>query len=182
MQHILKIHPDARCDAVTHIEVNVVRHAGNLALHYLVSGTINDLRLPAVTAPSRTDELWKHTCLEAFVRAVPGSSYFEFNFSPSTEWAAYRFSDYRTGMTVAEGVAPQSEIRHNDKTFEMRTQLKLDGLFELATNTSWRIGLSAVIEETSGQKSYWALTHPPGNADFHHSDCFAIELPAASSP
>jgi hypothetical protein len=44
---------------------------------------------------------------------------------------------------------------------------------------SWRLGLSAVIEETSGRISYWALAHPPGKADFHHSDCFAHELPPA---
>ena len=27
--------------------------------------------------------------------------------------------------------------------------------------------------------SYWALAHPPGKPDFHHPDCFALELPAA---
>jgi hypothetical protein len=36
-----------------------------------------------------------------------------------------------------------------------------------------------VIEETNGRKSYWALAHPPGKPDFHHSDCFALGLPAA---
>jgi len=24
--------------------------------------------------------------------------------------------------------------------------------------------------------SYWALRHPPGGPDFHHADCFAMEL------
>ena len=46
-------------------------------------------------------------------------------------------------------------------------------------NASWRLGLSAVIEDTSGGKSYWALAHPPGKPDFHHADCFALELPPA---
>jgi len=41
-----------------------------------------------------------------------------------------------------------------------------------------RIGLSAVIEETDGTKSYWALRHPPGKPDFHHPDCFALTLGA----
>ena len=44
------------------------------------------------------------------------------------------------------------------------------------------IGLSAVIEETDGTKSYWALRHPPGPPDFHHPDCFALELPALAAP
>jgi len=39
-----------------------------------------------------------------------------------------------------------------------------------------------VIEEKDGAKSYWALAHPPGAPDFHHRDCFAIELaPAVAS-
>ncbi len=40
------------------------------------------------------------------------------------------------------------------------------------------IGISAVIEETDGTKSYWALAHPPGKPDFHHPACFAATLPA----
>jgi hypothetical protein len=35
------------------------------------------------------------------------------------------------------------------------------------------LGLSAVLEEQDGTKSYWALAHPPGGKpDFHHPDCF----------
>ena len=45
-----------------------------------------------------------------------------------------------------------------------------------------RIALSAVIEEVDGTKSYWALRHPPGAPDFHHPDCFALELPAPEAP
>jgi len=40
------------------------------------------------------------------------------------------------------------------------------------------IGLSAIIIEAHGTKSYWALRHPPGPPDFHHPDCFALTLPA----
>jgi hypothetical protein len=40
----------------------------------------------------------------------------------------------------------------------------------------WRLGLSAIIEEASGQRSYWALAHPPGKPDFHHPDSFALEV------
>jgi hypothetical protein len=180
MHHILKIHPGSRCDAVTRIDVDVTRRAGDLVMRYLVNGMINDLCLPTATAPSRADELWKHTCLEAFVRTAPNGAYFEFNFSPSTAWAAYRFSGYRSGMTLVQEIAPQTGLRYSGETLELRTRLNLDGLPNLPTNTPWQLGLAAVIEETSGRKSYWALNHPPGKADFHHSDCFAIELPAAS--
>jgi len=52
----------------------------------------------------------------------------------------------------------------------------LDRLSSLPLDARWRLGLSALIEEPSGHKSYWALAHPPGKADFHHPDCFAHEL------
>ena len=182
MRHALIIHPDSRCDAVTRIDVDVTRHAGDLVMRYLVSGMINELRLPTVPTPSRADELWKHTCLEAFIRAAPTGAYFEFNFSLSMAWAAYRFSGYRSGMTAAQEITLQTEVGSSAETLELRTHLKLDGLSDLPTNKPWQLGLSAVIEETDGRKSYWALAHPPGKADFHHSDCFALKLPAASLP
>ena len=42
----------------------------------------------------------------------------------------------------------------------------------------WALGLSAILEEKDGTKSYWALAHPPGDKpDFHAADCFAASLP-----
>jgi hypothetical protein len=46
----------------------------------------------------------------------------------------------------------------------------------LRVDGAWRIGLAAVIEERSGHKSYWALAHPPGKADFHPFDSCALEF------
>ena len=177
MRQALKLHPDSRCTSVTGIEVEaLLTGPGTLALRYLVTGEIKDLSLPPATPATRRDELWRHTCFEAFVRAGPGVGYHEFNFAPSTEWAAYRFDGYRSGMAVAGEVsAPVIEVRSNGACFELRTSLALD---HLPDDGAWRRGLSAVIEETGGRKSYWALAHPPGKADFHHSDCFALELPA----
>ena len=54
------------------------------------------------------------------------------------------------------------------------------GFFSLAglPPRPWEVGLCAVIEETGGIMSYWALYHPPGEPDFHHPGCFALTLPA----
>src|SRR5882724_3177957 len=98
MHQALRLHPDSRCTAVTSIDVEVARpHPGHLLLRYVVAGRIGDLRLPPVVAPARADELWRHTCFEAFVRPSPSAAYTEFNFAPSTQWAAYRFDGYRSG-------------------------------------------------------------------------------------
>jgi hypothetical protein len=167
--------------AATRIEVGIERpRPSNLVLHYLVSGRISELRVPPAAARARADELWQHTCFEAFVRASPSAAYYELNFAPSMQWAAYRFSAYRRGMTVAMDVsAPRLDVQSHAESYELHASLDLDGLSSLPSNAVWGLGLSAVIEETSGSKSFWALTHPPGKADFHHPDCFACELSAA---
>ena len=174
MRKALVPHPALRCDAVTGIEVEVRRSHFKLALTYVVTGKIGDLRLAAITTPTRTDELWKHTCFEAFARASQGNAYHEFNFAPSTQWAAYRFCGYREGMTAATEIsAPRIKVTSNAECFELRAALNLP----VSVDASWHLALSAVIEETSGRKSYWALAHPPGKPDFHHPDGFALELP-----
>jgi hypothetical protein len=174
----LKRHSDTLCEAVSGIEVEVARtSAGRLVLDFFVTGSMDDLVLPPVMARSRADELWQHTCFEAFVRAGSNDAYCEFNLSPSTQWAAYAFDGYRSGMRAAGEVAePRIEGRSSNAGYELRAALELGAL---ANTSVWRVGLSAVIEETNGRISYWALAHPPGRADFHHSDCFALELPAA---
>jgi hypothetical protein len=145
----------------------------------LVTGAISDLYMPPAAAPVRVDGLWRRTCFEAFVRASPGAAYFEFNFSPSRQWAAYRFSGYRTGMSVAaEIAAPRIEVRTSAECCELQVSLELDRVPGLPSDAPWRLGLAAVIEEANGGKSYWALAHPPGKADFHRAEGFAHELPA----
>jgi hypothetical protein len=178
MRQALKLHPDSHCSAAAHIDVDVWRpRAGSLVMRYFVTGEISGLHMPPVTAAARTDELWQHSCFEAFVRTSPGAGYYEFNFAPSTQWAAYRFSGYRTGMRVATEIsAPHIEVQWSRECYTLQAALELDGLSSLPLDSGWRLGLSALIEETSGRKSYWALAHPPGKADFHHPDCFAYEL------
>jgi hypothetical protein len=179
MRLALICHPASRSSAVTRIDADAARsRSGNLVLRYIVAGKMDNLMLPPAAAPARVDELWRHTCFEAFISAKPDGTYYEFNFSPSTEWAAYHFTGHRTGMVTAEIAPPRIEVRRGDAGFELQTSLELGRMADLPGG-AWRLGLSAVTEETGGHKSYWALAHPPGEPDFHHSVCFAAELPAA---
>jgi hypothetical protein len=178
MAHALKLHPDSRSDAVTGIAVEVSRpRSGVLILRYCVTGRIGDLQLPSVHAPTRADELWKHTCFEAFIRAGQGNAYCELNIAPSTLWAAYDFDAYRSGMRAADIAEPRITVHSDAGQFELLVSANLP-----LGGAPWMLGLSAVIEEAGGRLSYWALRHPPGKPDFHHSDCFALELPAPSRP
>jgi hypothetical protein len=172
MRRVLQLHPDFRCAAVERIEIEIARAGSALQLDYLVVGDIGALELPSASAPERADELWKRTCFEAFVRPQPGQAYLEFNLAPSTRWAAYAFDGYRQGMRNADVPIPGIAVERGARAFALHATLAVP-------ESAFLLGLSAVIEERGGARSYWALAHPQGKPDFHHSDCFALELPAA---
>src|SRR5947207_2428704 len=141
MRQSLKLHPDSRSFAAARVEVALSRpRADRLVLSYVVTGQISDIRLPPVMTSARADGLWQHTCFEAFVRAASGPAYYEFNFAPSTEWAAYRFESYRSGMRVAAEVgAPQIEVRSGPDSTTLRAALQLDHLPDLPPEAAWRL-------------------------------------------
>lgn len=180
MRAVLVPHPDSACAALTGLSVEIERPRGDvLEIRCLVDGDIAALVLPPLAEPVRVDGLWRGTCFEVFVRTEAGDGYCELNFSPSTQWAAYWFDGYREGMREAGiEVAPHIQTSADPERLEVRVVANLAGV-ELLANAPWRLGLSAVIEEASGAKSYWALAHAPGKPDFHHPDCFALELPTA---
>jgi hypothetical protein len=169
-------HPDTRTDAVSAIEVEVARlDPATLSLRYHLVGAVGRLAIPPPAEAERTDELWRRTCFEAFLQPEASEAYVELNFAPSTQWAAYRFTAYRDGMTPADITAPSIELTTTGDALELAVRLDLASL--TLTPGPCRLALSAVIEATNGAKSYWALAHPPGRPDFHHRSSFAYSLP-----
>ncbi len=165
-------HPESSPAAVQRVDVEVGRLGPRaLEIRYLVSGRIEALAIPPAATPTRTDELWRHTCLEAFLKPPGEDAYVEINLSPSGQWAAYRFDAYRSGMRpLAPFGPPAIAVDVKPGTLELRAELTVPAGGPL------RLGLSAVIEARDGSRSYWALAHPPGAPDFHHADCFAAQL------
>ena len=164
------------------VEAALARPApGRLALTFVVSGPLHELILPEADEPRRTDELWRHTCLEAFVAPAEGASYYEFNFAPSTRWAAYRLDSYRAGMAAPPIDTPRILARRFAERLELEVGMSIHTEPALASSHSWRVGVAAVLEDTAGRISYWALAHPPGKPDFHHPDGFALDLPVTDS-
>ena len=128
--------------------------------------------IPSAVQPERAGGLWKFTCFEAFLRAAGGEDYCEWNFAPAANWAAYDFVGYRDAMSEAEVRSPPY-IRMEDNL----TWWAVGATIAVDAATQWQLGLSAVLEEKDGTKTYWALAHPPGDKpDFHHADCFAARL------
>jgi hypothetical protein len=176
----LVCHPATPSALVESIEVTCERVGGDrLWLRYHVEMPLDSLALPHETEPTRADGLWKATCFEAFLRLPEAKPYVEYNASPSSQWAAYHFDDYRAGMAeLPIETAPEIGNDASESHFALEVTYVLP--VEWA-GQSLDLGLSAVIEESDGTKSYWALAHPPGAPDFHHGDCFALQLAAPSS-
>jgi hypothetical protein len=148
-----------------------------LLFQYSLVANMSRVRVPASGAGARTDALWKHTCFEAFVAAKEAPGYHEFNFSPSSDWAIYRFGAYREGMSPAETAwAPEISVHRNDDGIELESAVRLGHFARLGEARHLRIALAAVIEDESGRLSYWGLRHPPGKPDFHHPEGFAVEV------
>ncbi len=179
MRQSLRPHPDSVCDALRAVQVDVAREPGNvLRLDYVASGRIADLLVPAEAPPQRADRLWEHTVFEVFVRRPGEEGYVEFNFAPSGAWAAYRFTSQRRGMSnLTEFDAMPMTLDLGMSSLSLGVTLRLGMLPDFADGGPWSVGISTIIEEGNGRKSYWALAHPQGKADFHHPDSFALEFP-----
>ena len=178
MRVSLEPHPDSFAPGFR-IEAAAERaETGRLVLRYVVTGELGALLLPPPMPPGPADGLWHHSCFEAFVRAPAETGYVELNLSPSGRWAAYRFSDYRAGMASLDALPPpEIEARLDGGRYALAAAVDLAPSLGPLAGLPWQLGLTAVIETRDGGKSYWAAAHPPGDADFHHRDCFALELP-----
>src|SRR4051812_8430018 len=91
----LRSHTGTPAPYIQSLDVTVERASDrDLQLVYVLRGDMQQLEIAASRSPRRTDDLWRQTCFEAFLRTRGQAPYLEFNFSPSSEWAAYSFESY----------------------------------------------------------------------------------------
>jgi hypothetical protein len=175
---VLASHPASRSQAVRTVRVHVSRNAkGRLALTYALEGDLARLRVPPHREPRIAERLWEHTCCELFVAHAGLPAYYEFNFAPSGEWAAYAFARYRDGTVLSHAALDPGIVVHaGAEGFSLDASIDLERLSPVLAGARLALALSAVVEDDTGALSYWALKHPPGKPDFHHPDAFALVL------
>jgi len=166
-------HPQTPAKAVKAVSVEWASLGSGLELNYRVAGA-GALILPAPKAAARADGLWKTTCFELFL-GLAGKAYQEFNFSPSSQWASYAFSDYREGGHDAAITPPQISVRREGDAVVCCVRMA-------HTDGASSAGLAAVIAEEGGRTSYWALAHDAPRPDFHRRSCFTLAIGAAETP
>ena len=169
----LACHPHTPSQVIHEIDVVVEEESSNLMLTFCLVGDVSSLSIPESRPSRKVDHLWRHTCFEAFVMVGEAPEYREFNFSPSGEWAIYTFRGYRDGGGLENELAPEIVVRTTMDRLELSAVICRDFLPQ---GSPLRLGLSAVVEDAEGVLSYWALRHPPGQPDFHHTDSFALQF------
>lgn len=162
----LRPHPSGADVGVSALECAVVRGAGGWQLRYALRGDVGRLVVPVPSAvPQARDGLWQHTCFEAFAARPDEAGYWEFNFSPSGDWAAYAFASERVRCAV-QPPAPAPRIQCVRAVDALRVEVWLPDWVQ-APQGAWQWGLSAVLEDTQGALAYWALHHAKAQPDFH---------------
>jgi hypothetical protein len=152
----------------------LTRSRNEIVLRYCATGDLSTVTVPRRVSGRRKDDLWRNTCFEFFARFENEPAYWEMNFSPSSDWAAYRFSDYRNNRRN-EPLASAAffDILTTENRLRVDIRLSLGALQSRSLRTA-RFGFSAVFRDAEERMSYWALAHPEGQPDFHHPTCFSF--------
>jgi len=154
----------------------ISRRGDALAIRYNLRGPLAELVIPGPAyLPARKHGLWAETCFEFFLAVKHAARYWEFNLSPAGHWNVYGFAGYRHGM--AEERAFRSlpvRVRRRPDSLLVAVEPAV-GLIVTADRPI-EIGIAAVIQLAGGGLTYWALTHPGLQADFHRRDSFLVEL------
>lgn len=158
------------------VKANLLKTSSQtLFIEFLIHGPIDLISWPSSEAPhpdtstllpgGRKDELWKSTCLEAFFSSGTKNEdpYAEINCSPNGDWNAYSFQSYREGMMPSSEISVHlTQKKSNEHTAQFWVEIQSTAPLNIHS-----VGLSMVMEFTTGEKSYWALRHPASVADFH---------------
>lgn len=170
-------HISSVCTAVRVLQVIVEpQPQGALYLGYELTGDLARLCIPAPQPSGAVDGLWEHTCFELFVAVDGKAGYHEFNFSPSGQWAAYAFSDYRVRRAWTVGQAPVISFTLSKEHLVLEAVIAAADLPQNMAGKPLQLGLTAVIEANDGSRTYWALHHPEPRPDFHHRAGFILSL------
>ncbi len=167
---------DVALDIAIDFQVMIDAADQPLAIQFVVTGELDRLQLPPVSqSPKRITGLWETTCFEFFFGVPQQDNYWEVNLSPSGDWNVFRLDRYRENLQEEQAIValPLTVKREGDRlTLALTFDLQVLGLEWGAIELS----ATSVIQESTGEISYWAVNHAGLEADFHLRDSFVIGL------
>lgn len=159
--HPLMLHRTCDLGPVRAVTATITATPQGCEAEFRLDGHMPAVVLPPQAGPERRDNLWQTTCFEIFWQPIGGTSYREFNLSPSGCWAAYDFDSFRDGMRDAPVGAIAISCSHGASGLILRASIAAD------LPTPAQVALNAIVEQADGSKQYWALGFPPGQPEFH---------------
>jgi hypothetical protein len=175
MKQSFTLQPFEPDDLLLSIDSSVEYQQGLLEVHYALHGDLSQILFPpAVDAPGRKFALWEATCLEFFIAIIGQADYWEFNLAPNGNWQVFHLNDYREGLKdeAAINYLP-FVVKQDDQKLQLDLSIDLTSLFP--PDTTLEMAVTAVIQASTGEYSYWALHHGDV-ADFHRRADFIIKL------
>ncbi len=155
----------------------IERTEDQLSVRCHVKGDIISITIPELAkVPMRKDDLWKRTCFEVFIAPEGQTQYWEFNMSPSGNWNVYHMDAYRQVNMREEVLFTTLPFTFHKTDDELNLNISINLSYILPLDQKLNIGVTAIIQTFDGSESYWALTHPGTQADFHIRDGFTIQL------
>ena len=148
---------------VCHLDTSDSDECSALSISYHLKGDLTRIKWPNEGDLNDEDkELWRNTCFEFFIGQESNSAYYEFNQSPSGNWAAFEFDDYRSNMKQSNAVyANEFHISRDQGECHAVLAIPAPG-----TSTIY-LGLALVIRDVDEHLHYFGLSHPDDAPDFH---------------
>ena len=140
-----------------------------------LTGPLQNIKIPRVERPPMMRErIWESTCFELFVASQEDKHYLEFNFCPSGDWWCMEFANYRQPKTdfVWDKTPEFHCLREAPQSLVLNARIALPTHY---VQKKIALGISAIIDHPSGEKSYWALSHPSNKPDFHDDSHFLLK-------
>ncbi|MDA1247166.1 MAG: DOMON-like domain-containing protein [Cyanobacteria bacterium] len=160
-----------------HGRLNIIEN--NMQISYYLEGELSQLRIPNCAAQSlRQDLLWQCTCLEFFLAAAGNDDYWEYNLSPTGYWNVYHLESYRQGLAEESAYKQLPfNVTRGDQQLSLSLTCALPpSLVTPKCAAGLEVGVSAVLQSSSGELNYWAVAHPSSEPDFHHRAGFCLKL------
>ena len=156
------------------VEIDWGFDASELMVQFVVTGAIDQLQIPSVSdTPRRRIGLWETTCVEFFLGSTGQENYWEVNLSPSGDWNVFRLDRYRENLReepVMERLPFRVERKDDRMTIDVLLDIQTLGL----CRDTIELSVTSVLEELTGDISYWAVAHAGETADFHLRKSFVI--------
>ncbi len=144
----------------------------------LIGDLENVLISKPVDLPARVIGLWESTCFEMFIKNNEKEEYLEFNCSSANNWNIFYFPKERAALkefTSITNLASSSVLKQDKLTVSFWIDLKKLPI-DFWIEGQMSLGLTSVIESTSGELSYWALNHIDSKPNFHNPKSFNFSL------